>query len=341
MNQSTNKAGRVIVTGGRGFIGAHLVALLASDNFEVVSVDTAPNVNKKVDKVLDVVGDVRDPAVMNAVFASGKCDCIFDLASLADTGLKSSEYTRNIEQARAMVEYCLQYSVAKYVYYSTQFVFRKPGVIPISENDYAPADGYGESKVKAEELIKKFLPSSRFLILRPTYIWGPGLARFRDGLLYRLLKGHLIIANDPTIKRYYGYVETIAAQTLAFSRLSFADLPQNVYYVSDDAISPRELCGHLVFALGRGKAWSAPASLIRLLGTIGTLNSKIGLPAPINSMQARELTTNFPVLVEPTLSLTKCATDLPYAAAKTVAWAVQTDKRFRTGVGNRGAGPWP
>jgi nucleoside-diphosphate-sugar epimerase len=228
--------------------------------------------------------------------------------------------------------------VPKYIYYSTQFVFRKPGALPVSVNDYAPADAYGESKVKAEELIRKLLPSSRYLILRPTYIWGPGLPRFRDGLLYRLLKGHLIIPNDPAIKRYYGYVETIAAQTLAFSRLSFEDLPQNVYYISDEAICPRALCSYLAFALGRGKAWPAPASVIRLLGTIGTLNSKIGLPAPINSLQARELTTNFPVPVGPTLSLTECVTDLAYAAAKTVAWAIQTDERFRSAIGTRG--PW-
>src|SRR5215472_11836065 len=94
--------------------------------------------------------------------------------------------------------------------------------------------------------------------------------------LYRLtsknfgLKGHLIISNNPNIKRYYGYVETIAAQTLALSRLSFVDLPRKVYYISDDAITLDEFCGYLVLALGRGKAWSAPPSLIRLLGAIGT-----------------------------------------------------------------------
>jgi nucleoside-diphosphate-sugar epimerase len=231
-----------------------------------------------------------------------------------------------------MVEYCLKYDVQRYIYYSTQSVFRKPDCIPSSDVDYAPIDPYGEAKVKSEELIHSLLPRNKFLILRPTYIWGPGHTGFRNGLLYRLLKAHLIISNNPNIKRYYGYVETIAAQTLALSRLSFVDLPRKVYYISDDAIGLSDLCGYLVSALGRGKAWSAPPSLIKLLGTIGTLNAKLGLPAPINSIQARDLTTNFPVPIEPTLSLTECVTDLTSAAAKTVSWAVRTDERFRSAI---------
>jgi nucleoside-diphosphate-sugar epimerase len=324
-----------MVTGGCGFIGAHLVELLANNNLEVISIDHRERAVKTADTIRDVVGDVRDRTLMSEIFSAGAFDCIFDLAAVSTMGLKSSEYRGNVEQTRAMTEYCLKYDVRKYIYYSTQSVFRKPGCIPSSDVDYASIDPYGEAKVKSEELIHSLLPRNKFLILRPTYIWGPGHTGFRNGLLYRLLKGHLIISNDPNIKRYYGYVETIAAQTLALSRLSFVDLPRKVYYISDDAISLGEFCGYLVVALGRGKAWSAPPSLIKLLGTIGTLNAKLGLPAPINSIQAHDLTTNFPVPIEPTLSLTECVTDLTLAAAKTVTWAVRTDERFRSAIETR------
>lgn len=324
-----------MVTGGRGFIGAHLVELLANNNLEVISIDHQDRKVKTADTVIHVVGDLRDQSLMREIFSTGEFDCIFDLAAVSTIGLRSSQYRRNVEQTRAMAENCLKYDVRKYIYYSTQSVFRKPACTPSSDVDYAPIDPYGEAKVKSEELIHSLLPRNKFLILRPTYIWGPGHTGFRNGLLYRLLKGHLIISNDPNIKRYYGYVETIAAQTLALFRLSFADLPRKVYYISDDAISLGELCSYLVLALGRGKAWSAPPSLIKLLGTIGTLNSKVGLPAPINSIQARDLTTNFPVPIEPTLSLTECITDLTLAAAKTVSWAVRTDERFRSAIETR------
>jgi hypothetical protein len=175
--------------------------------------------------------------------------------------------------------------------------------------------------MQSEELIKSRLSPDKFLIMRPTYIWGPGCERFRDGLLYRLLKEQLIIPNDPDIRRYYGYVETIVSQTLALSSSSFIHLPKKVYYVSDAAINVGELCKYLILALGRGKVRTAPAWFIRMLGNTGALISKLGFHAPINPVQARELTKNFPVPIEPTLTLTRCFTDLRSAAAKTVRWA--------------------
>src|SRR6516165_4829342 len=316
-----------MVTGGCGFIGAHLVELLAKNNLEAISIDHRKRAVKTADTIRDVVGDVRDRSLMSEIFSTGTFDCIFDLAAVSTIGLESLEYRRNIQQTRAMIEYCLTHDVLKYIYYSTQSVFRKPGCVPSSDVDYAPIDPYGKAKVKSEELIRSLLPRNKFLILRPTYIWGPGHTGFRNGLLYRLLKGHLIISNDPNIKRYYGYVETIAAQTLALSSLSFADLPRKVYYISDDAISLGELCSYLVLALGRGKAWSASPSLIRLLGTIGTLNSV----CPPRSIRSR-LATLRPIPIEPTLSLTGCVTDLTLAAAKTVSWAIRTDERFRSAL---------
>jgi nucleoside-diphosphate-sugar epimerase len=323
---------RVLVTGGRGFIGLHLVEMLARNHIFVVSVDTRATLGETADGVVQIAGDLRDRRLMRDCFAGG-CDCVFDLAAVADIRLGAAEYQRNIEQTKAMVEYCLEFSIKQYIFYSTQFVFRRPGVLPISDTDYEPSDAYGESKAKSEIFITKSLPADRFLILRPTYIWGPGLDRFRDGLLYRLLRAQLIICDDRTLKRYYGYVETIAAQTLAFVRLSFADLPRKVYYISDDGISVAEFCRHLVSALGRGKAWPAPAELIRVLGAAGALLDRAGIQAPINPVRARELTTNFPIPIEPTLRLTQCTTDLPSAAAKTVAWAARTDRRFTSAVG--------
>lgn len=180
---------RVLVTGGRGFIGSHLVELLARNRLTIVSLDTKPASDERIDGVVAAVGDVRDRQIMSEVLSSGDCDCIFDLASLTDVGLASAEYRRNVEQTMAMVEYCQRYKIRKYIFFSTQLVFRAAGVLPNSDDDYDPTDFYGEAKVQSEILIRNSLPSEQCLILRPAYIWGPGHDRFRDGLLYRLLRG--------------------------------------------------------------------------------------------------------------------------------------------------------
>ena len=159
-----------MVTGGCGFIGAHLVELLSNKNQKVISIDHRERAVKTADTIRDVVGDVRDRTLMREIFSTGEFDCIFDLAAVSTIGLKSSEYGRNVEQTHAMVEYCIKYGVPKYIYYSTQSVFRKPGCIPSSDIDYVPIDHYGEAKVKSEKLVHSLLPRNKFLILRPTYV---------------------------------------------------------------------------------------------------------------------------------------------------------------------------
>jgi nucleoside-diphosphate-sugar epimerase len=212
-------------------------------------------------------------------------------------------------------------SVRRYIFFSTQFVFRRPGVAPRGEDDYAPAEPYGASKVECERLIRRTLDRDRYLILRPTYVWGPGLTRFRDGLLYRVAKGQMLIGSDPRIARYYGYVKTVAAQAAAFARLELGDVAERVFYLTDDAVPLRTFCAALSAALGRGGVVEVATPVIRALGWVGAALESLGLRAPINAMQARELTTSFPVPAGRTLELTGERTDLAAAAAETVAWA--------------------
>jgi nucleoside-diphosphate-sugar epimerase len=102
-----------MVTGGCGFIGAHLVDLLASNNLEVISIDRKEGAVKTTDNVRRVVGDLRDRTLMKEFFSTGEFDCIFDLAAVSTIGLKSSEYRSNVDQTHAMVEYLLKYKVQR------------------------------------------------------------------------------------------------------------------------------------------------------------------------------------------------------------------------------------
>ncbi|HEX6694832.1 MAG TPA: NAD(P)-dependent oxidoreductase [Longimicrobiales bacterium] len=313
----------MLVTGGRGFIGTHLVEQLASAGCEVVSLDTAAHATGESAGVTEIVGDVRDTGVMETLVRRHGIDMIFDLASYTEVGLPRAAYERNVAATRSMVEVVRATGVRKYVFFSTQFVFRRPDRMPVDDDEYWPVDNYGASKVLSEEAIRASLPPEQYLIVRPAYVWGPGLSRFRDGLLYRLARGQLLISSDPTRVRYYGYVRTVADQARALSELSFEDLPHHVFYLSDPAISLRDFCKALTAALGRGHAIPVPSTVIRLLGAIGDGLSRVGLPAPINSMQAREMTVNFPIPIDRTLQMTGCMTNLTSAAEETVAWARQ------------------
>lgn len=320
----------VLVTGGRGFIGTHLVAALAEAGFAVTSVDlTAPEERAAAtgDAPRELVLDLRDADALHALVSEARFDAVLDLASLTTVGLPDAAYERNVEAVRSVLGAVEAADVPKYVFFSTQFVFRRPGVEPHAEDDYAPIEPYGASKARCEAEIRRRLDRGRYLILRPTYVWGPGLPRFRDGLLYRLARRQLLISADPRAARYYGYVRTVAAQAIAFARMDLAALDRRVYYLTDEAVPLRAFCAALVGALGQGGAIEVPPALIRALGWAGSALESVGMRAPINAMQARELTARFPVPAAATLAATGERTDLAAAAAETVAWA-RSDPRW-------------
>jgi nucleoside-diphosphate-sugar epimerase len=323
----------VLVTGGRGFIGAHLVRLLSRRGREVVSVDIADATGShSAAGVHEVVADVRDRAAIADLLKTHRVDMVYDLASFTEAGLSAAAYRRNVDQTHSMVDCVKEAAVRRYVFFSTQFVFRKADCLPASDEDYAPGEEYGASKVVSEKLIKESLPAGQWLIVRPSYIWGPGLRRFRDGLLYRLAKGQFMIPGDRSIRRYYGYVGTVVRQATALAEMPSGKLGHSVYYVSDDAIHLLELCDALIGAMGSGRAIEVHPAIIRALGLAGDLLLRIGMRSPISSLQARELTTNYPIPLDRTLSLVGERVKLDEAACETVKWAME-DRRFRLAVG--------
>ena len=316
----------VLVTGGRGFIGRHLVRQLAAQGARVTSVDVTP-VQGDDGPVREVVLDTRDDGQLVALGRASSFDTVFDLASRTEIGLERDAYRGNVQAIQSVLRFVQECAIQRYLFFSTQFVFRKPNALPGAEDEFYPIDPYGESKVACEVAIRETLAADRYLILRPAYVWGPGLQRFRDGLLYRLAKGQLMISSDRSLLRYYGYVETVCAQAISLSARPFHELPHKVYYLSDDGIPLKTFCDELQRALGQGGYREVAPALLRALGQAGDAARRIGVKSPITSVQARELTTSFPIPIQRTLDMVPDRTDLRHAAEETVAWA-KTDSTW-------------
>ena len=324
----------VLVTGGRGFIGRQLVRCLVElQGLAVISADVRPVGETEGDtRRIEVEIDVRDRNRLHEIFSRFKICTVFDLASITEVKLPKNEYVPNMQMTQAMVECVLKFNVERYVFYSTQFVFRKEGALPANDRDYYPVDNYGESKIQSERWIRNNLPEDRGLILRPTYIWGEGHRRFRDGFLYRLAKGQMMLPTAGNVLRYYGYVGTVCKQTARLAAHTFAELPSRTFYLSDEPILMRKFCEHFITAFGKGEVWPVPASVLRLLGTVGDSAEAIGIPFPISALQANEMTRSYPVPVEATLAITGESTDYRRAAAAVVTWAL-SDPEFSRRVG--------
>jgi nucleoside-diphosphate-sugar epimerase len=319
----------ILVTGGRGFIGRRLVRhLVESQGEAVLSVDVLPAGRADEGaRRIDIELDICDRDRLRQVFAHFNISAVYDLASITKVKLAKSEYLPNTQMTQSMIECILRFNVAKYVFFSTQLVFRKEETLPANDQDYYPIDAYGESKIQSEQLIRSSLPEGRRLILRPTYIWGEENRRFRDGFLYRLAKGQLMLPMASDVRRYYGYVGAVCEQTAKLAERPFAELPSQMFYLSDMPISMRKFCEYFVTALGAGRAWLVPAPFLRVLGRIGDAAEAVGVPSPISTLQANEMTRSYPVPIEPTLAITGASTDYRRAAAAVVAWAL-SDPEF-------------
>ena len=211
---------RTVVTGGCGFIGAHVVNKLAAAGHEVVVVDQV--VRHPAAGVEYVRADLLDPAAV--VDALAGADAVFHLAAMADVDVIVREpllSTRvNVDGTANVLDACRLGEVGRVILASTVWVYGAvPGDGSIPE-DAALSPGavahiYTAQKIAAEMLVHSYgsLYGLPYTILRYGIPYGPGMrdelviARF---ILQAMSGKPLTISGDGSQFRYYLYVEDLA-----------------------------------------------------------------------------------------------------------------------------------
>lgn len=151
---------KILVCGGAGYIGSHMVKELQENNEEVVVLD---NLQKgHIEAVKDVAfykGDLRDRSILNKVFSENKIDAVIDFAADSLVGESVVEplkyFQNNIGSVLSLLEAMRDYEVSKIVFSSTAATYGEPQSIPIVEDDKTfPTNPYGESKLAVEKILK-------------------------------------------------------------------------------------------------------------------------------------------------------------------------------------------
>jgi len=295
----------VIITGGSGFIGAHMLKQLCLGANQIVNIDIRKPQYNNVDGVNWHDCSILDKERLIAIFRNVQPSHVVHLAAFASMEAKSvEEFSANTEgTANLLAAIKSVNSVERVIITSSQHV-RKPGSpIPFSDTDYIPYMQYGESKVITERLTRESSLSCAWTIIRPTAVWGPGHLLLAEGLWKLMARGRYFHpANDPVV-RSYGYVKNVVWQ---IERLLLADrsaIDRKVFYVADDngrqldwvnAVS-RELTGRGVRTL--------PLAMIRALAMFGDGARSLGLSFPIYRARLDNLITSNPVPIAPTMEL--------------------------------------
>jgi UDP-glucose 4-epimerase len=153
-------ARRILVTGGAGYIGSHLVALLAGRGEHVVVLDNLSTGHRAAvaDGVRLVVADLADDAAVEATLADGPWDAVFHFASLIEVGASMREPFRylldNATLGTRLIAACVRHGVRRFVLSSTAAVFGSAAASPIVEDaPIDPGSPYGESKHMLERAL--------------------------------------------------------------------------------------------------------------------------------------------------------------------------------------------
>lgn len=151
---------RVLVTGGAGYVGSHLVLALLEKDVAVTVVDDLRQGHRAAvpPEARLVVADVGDVAAMDPVLADGPWDAVFHFAALSLVGESMRAPMRYlIENAAAgmrLIDACIRHGVPRFVLSSTANLFGDPDRIPIDEQAaLTPSSPYGESKLMLERAL--------------------------------------------------------------------------------------------------------------------------------------------------------------------------------------------
>jgi UDP-glucose 4-epimerase len=151
----------VLVTGGAGYIGGHMVLALKDAGEEVVVLDDLSTGFRWAvpENVPLVIGDFGDQALVDGLIAEHQVTAIAHFAakivvpeSVADP---LGYYLNNTAKARSLLECAVRRDVRHFIFSSTAAVYGEPAVVPVAEDaPLAPVSPYGRSKLMVEWMLE-------------------------------------------------------------------------------------------------------------------------------------------------------------------------------------------
>lgn len=199
----------ILVTGGTGRIGRHLVAVLAKKEKVRVMLRSSEEIPwKKVDVT---EGDLLDKQSLRKAVQG--CDTVYHLAAIVDyLAPKELMWNVNVEGTRNLVEAAHEAGVKKLVYLSSTAVYGKKHKNPADENTTLnPSNFYGLTKAKAEMAVISHCGT----VIRSVNVFGKGFEEGYHTVFSMLKKGKMPLIGSGNNRIQYIHIQDLIQALLA------------------------------------------------------------------------------------------------------------------------------
>lgn len=189
----------VLVTGGCGYIGSHVVRHLAEIDAKVIVLDNLSTGFK--DNLLNneplVVAEAGDSVALDRIFSQNKVDAIIHFAAALvvpeSVANPIKYYSNNTFNTLRLIEAAVKHKVPRFIFSSTAATYGQPDRVPVKETDpVRPESPYGASKLMSERMLQDVAAAHglKYVILRYFNVAGAS----PDGRLGQRLRDatHLI-----------------------------------------------------------------------------------------------------------------------------------------------------
>ena len=174
----------ILITGGAGYIGSHVTEILLKKNRNVFLIDNLSTGHRKLinSKAKFFKIDIKNKQKIKKIIEKYKIDSIIHLAAnliISEGQRKPNKYYKNnVLGTKKLLDACKDTTIKNFIFSSTAAIY-KEGQYKVSENSMIkPKSIYGQTKIKAEKIIKSFAKKNKinYGILRYFNIAGSSLS---------------------------------------------------------------------------------------------------------------------------------------------------------------------
>jgi UDP-glucose 4-epimerase len=152
----------VLVVGGAGYIGSHMVKRLQRAGYVPIVLDNLSQGRRSaVGSAQLIVGELGDSSVLDVIFQAWPIAAVMHFASFIQVGESVERpaiyYENNVSNTVALLQAMVRHQVSRFIFSSTAAIFGNPEYVPIDEqHPMSPINPYGRSKLMVEEILQDF-----------------------------------------------------------------------------------------------------------------------------------------------------------------------------------------